>query len=296
MKKWLSIILAGCFVFSLAACGNPKTDAPKEEADATSLEDQRVVATSVSIVEILDTLGVPVVGVPTSSYSLPDSAKDAAEIGNPMSPDMETIKSLDPTLVFSVTSLEPTLKSEFEAIHIPAAFLNLNSFEGLLQSIETIGEATNTSEKAEKTAEDIKTRADAVSKKAEGRESPDVLIIFGVSGEFQVATEKSYVGDLVKRAGGTNIIENPENSFIPVDMEFLAEKDPDYILLMTHANPEETKAAFEKEFSENAAWDNFSAVKNDHVISLETSYFGMSANLLAPDALEKLEAMFYGEE
>ena len=48
--------------------------------------EEIVVATSVAVTEILDELGVKVSGVPTSSYDLPESTKDAVKVGNPMNP------------------------------------------------------------------------------------------------------------------------------------------------------------------------------------------------------------------
>lgn len=308
MKKLIQTLLSALLVLALTACSSPapaetggaaaspaSAPAISETAEASpQAEEQRVVALSVAIVEILDALDVPMVGVPTSSYALPDSVKDATAVGNPMSPDLEVIKSLDPTMVFSVIALEPTLKGEFDAVNIPASFVNLSSFDGLAESIHTIGEATGKTRQAQALVQEMEQRVDAVSSAAEGKDAPTVMLIFGASGSFQIGTENSYVGDLIRRAGGINIITDVAASFIPVDMEYLANANPDYILLMTHANPEESKAAFEKEFSENAAWNNFSAVQNDNVIVLETAYFGMSANLLAPDALEKLEAIFYG--
>lgn len=316
ISKILSLIIACVLVFSLTSCKNSPSNEPQstdsssqesiEESssseeisssnqDNTNSQEQRIVATSVSVVEILDKLGVPMVGIPTSTYTLPESVKDAAEIGNPMSPDMEVIKSLNPTLVISVAALEGTLGETFNSLNISAEFVDLTSYDGLVSSIEQLGASTDTSDKAKEIIDEITGKVNTVTNNVADKDSPNVLIIFGASGSFQVATELSYVGDLVKKAGGTNIIENPQSGFIPVDMEFLANKNPDYILLMAHANPEETKASFEQEFSTNSAWDSFNAVKNDKVIVLEPGYFGMSANILAADALEKLEVIFYGE-
>ena len=57
--------------------------------------DETVIASSVAVVQILDALGIPMVGVPTSSYELPESVADATRIGSAMSPDMEVIASLE---------------------------------------------------------------------------------------------------------------------------------------------------------------------------------------------------------
>jgi iron complex transport system substrate-binding protein len=269
-----------------------KKETSTETETASVNEEQRIAATSVAIVEILDALQVPVAGVPTSQYTLPESVKDATEIGSPMSPDFEVVQSLDPTLVLSVSTLEGDLQQKFQNLSIPVEFLDLSSFDGLTASIEEIGKLVGKESEAAVLSDSLKAKEQEVASKVSGKEKPSVLIIFGAGNNFMVATDGTYIGDLVKRAGGENIITEG-TGFIPVDMEALADKNPDVILLMTHANPEESKAAFDKEFETNEAWKHFDAVNNEKVYALETSYFGMSGNLLAGEALEKLIPYLY---
>ncbi|MFR1707293.1 MAG: heme ABC transporter substrate-binding protein IsdE [Clostridium sp.] len=296
-KKLLSLCLTCLLGVSMVGCAaSNKSEAPKEEVKETvEKTEERIIASSVSVVEILDAMGISMVGVPTSSYDLPESVKEVTRIGNPMKPDMEIVKSLDPTTVVSVDTLSSDLKESFNSLNIPIEFLNLSSYEGLKSSIVQLGETFDKQEEATKLVEQFKDKEEEIAKKVEGQEGPSVLVVFGASGSFMVATESTYVGDLVKKVGGKNILEGTEGSFIPVDMEFLADKNPDVILLMTHANPEESKAAFEKEFETNEAWQHFDAVKNDKVYALEPGYFGMSANLLATDAMEKLVEILYSK-
>lgn len=68
---------------------------------------------------------------------------------------------------------------------------------------------------------------------------------------------------------------------------------PDIILRMTHAEPEAAKAMFDEEFKANQGWQHFDAVKEGGVYDLPNGYFGMSANLLAIDAMEYLTDLFY---
>ncbi len=256
---------------------------------------ERVVASSVAVVQILDALGIPMVGVPTSSYELPESVADATRIGSAMSPDLEVIASLEPNVIVSVDSLSEDLKTQFDTLGIESAFVNLTSYDGLKEAIHFLGERFNVQTKANELVASFEEREEKIAGMMEGKEGPSVLIVFGAGTSFMVASESSYVGDLANRVGAKNVIEGANASFTPVDMEYLADKNPDYILFMAHANPEESLEAFKKEFETNAAWQNFDAVKNDKVIALETSYFGMSANLLAVDAMEKLVDIIYAE-
>ena len=272
-----------------------KNEAEKDTENDTKKEPERVVASSVAVVQILNALSVPMVGVPTSSYELPESVAQATKIGNAMSPDLEVIASLNPSVIVSVDSLSEDLKTQFETLKIESQFVNLSSYEGLLDSITALGERFDAKEKAKELVDAYRSREEAIKISIEKKEAPSVLIIFGAGSSFMVASDNSYVGDLVKRVGAKNIIADAKTAFTPVDMEYLADKNPDYILFMAHANPKESLKAFETEFSSNAAWKNFDAVKNGKVIALETGYFGMSANLLAMDAMEKLVTILYTE-
>lgn len=321
-KRFLTtMIAAGIMALAIVGCGADKTAtdnveaqstaAPVETAESANTEAETVtaktqeteenaaenqdtvVASSVAVVQILDALGVPMAGVPTSSYELPESVADATRIGNPMEPDMEVIASLEPTVIVSVDTLSEDLAGQFEAIGAESFFVNLSSYEGLKESITALGERFGATDKAAEIVKGFEEKEGTVAASIEGKESPSVLIIFGASGNFMVASENTYVGNLVKRVGGENIITDAPADFSPVDMEYLADKNPEYILFMAHANPEESLAAFKEEFETNPAWQNFDAVKNDKVIALETGYFGMSANLLAADAMEKLAGILY---
>ena len=274
------------------SAGETTTDTTKE----TKAEQERVVASSVAVVQILDALGIPMTGVPTSSYGLPESVADAARIGNPMSPDMEVITSLEPDVIVSVDSLSDELKDSFDGTGAESVFVNLSSYDGLKESIKQLGERFGAQDKAGTLLEGFSEKEAAVEKEIEGKEGPSVLIIFGAGSSFMVCSEDTYVGDLAKRVGAVNIIQDAPAAFSPVDMEYLASCNPEYILFMAHANPDESLEAFKTEFESNEAWQNFDAVKNDKVIALPTGYFGMSANLQAADALWQLVTILYGTE
>lgn len=79
-----------------------------------------IAATSVAVTEILEALDVPadqVIGIPTTeSYTVPKKYKKATELGTAMSPDMEVLSTLKPSLVLSPNSLEGDLASKYEKL------------------------------------------------------------------------------------------------------------------------------------------------------------------------------------
>lgn len=313
-----AVMLAGCGNTTTGAEDNKTTEAQTEVSTQTESGDKaeeseqveaaeqtgtkeetkeagNVVASSVAIVEILDAMNIPMVGVPTSSYTLPESVADATEIGNPMSPDMEVITSLEPDYIISVNSLEADLGDQFKATGATTYFADLSSYDGLKTTITDLGTLFGTEDAASAVIAGLEEKEANVEAEVEGKEAPTVLIIFGAGDSFMAASDSTYVGDLVRMAGGVNVVTDAPSGFSPIDMEYLAEQNPDYILLMAHANPEESLKALQDEFDTNEAWQNFDAVTNDRVYALETGYFGMSANLQAGDALEKLVEILYQE-
>ena len=115
MAAMLSVTMIGC--------------SGDDKAAAVDSNEDVVIATSVAVTEILDALGVKVSGVPTTYYELPESTKDAVEVGNPMSPDLEIIKSLNPSVVVSVDTLGADYQKLFTDNNIPSEFVSLSSLE-----------------------------------------------------------------------------------------------------------------------------------------------------------------------
>lgn len=283
IKKKIIALLSVTMLTFMVGCSSSESN---ESNVTNSNGEEVVVATSVAVTEILDKLGVEVSGVPTTSYELPESTKDATKVGSPMNPDLEIIKSLNPTCVVSVDTLGSDFEKQFTENNIPSMFVNLSTVDGLKETIVNLGEKFDKSEKAAEIIAELENKENELNlSKRENKE--DILILFGAPGSVMVSTDNSYVGNLVKIAGGNNIFESESSSFIQVNMEEIIKRNPDKILIMTHAVPEEAKKAVEEEFAK-ATWQQLDAIKNNKVYYLENGYFGMSANLKVIEALDKL--------
>ena len=286
IKKKIIALLSVTMLTFMVGCSSSESN---DSNVTNSNGEEVVVATSVAVTEILDKLGVEVSGVPTTSYELPESTKDATEVGSPMNPDLEIIKSLNPTCVVSVDTLGSDFEKQFTENNIPSMFVNLSTVDGLKETIANLGEKFDKSEKAVEIIAELENKENELNlSKKENKE--DILILFGAPGSVMVSTDNSYVGNLVKIAGGNNIFESESSSFIQVNMEEIIKRNPDKILIMTHAVPEEAKKTVEEEFAK-ATWQQLDAIKNNKVYYLENGYFGMSANLKVIEALDKLGAI-----
>ena len=289
LKKYITSIVVMTVSLALTV-GCSSGEKNNTQTSDVNKGEEVVVATSVAVTEILDKLGVKVSGVPTTSYDLPESTKDATEVGSPMNPDMEIIKSLNPTVVVSVDTLGEDYKKTFTQNNIPSEFVNLTNVDGLKETVKTLGERFDKSDKAAEILKELEDKEAALN--SEEKNDEKVMILFGAPGSVMIGTDKSYVGNLVKICGGNNIFSEGNSSYMPVNMEEIISKNPDKILVTMHALPEETKKTIEEELAKDS-WKTINAVKNDKVIYLDTEYFGMSANLKAIEALDMLGDILY---
>lgn len=292
VRKRISFLLAALLLLSLTGC--------VDQSGETSIKDTknlRIIATSVATVEIMEKLDIDLVGVPNSDLSsTPERYKDAEYIGYPMAPDMEIVKSLSPDWILSPSSLEPDLQTQYETAKINAAFLNLKSIPGMYKSIEELGKMFDREEEAQTLIEEFNTFYSEYKDKNKDKEKPRVLVLMGLPGSYIVATENSYVGSLVKMAGGINVYEGETEEFIAANTEDMATRDPDIILRTAHALPEQVMEMFAEEFETNDIWKHFRAVQEGKVYDLSYTLFGMSAKFNYPEALDELQPLLYGEE
>ncbi|MEK4384918.1 heme ABC transporter substrate-binding protein IsdE [Solibacillus sp. FSL W7-1464] len=299
MKKWLIGLALSMAV--LAGCGNSEQKAEStiavdntatEQASAVE-EEHRIIAGTVVIAQILDRLNLDAVAIPDTVKDLPARFDDLPNIGNAMNPDAEIIKSLNPTEVLSVSTLEYDLKDKFEQLRIPVDFVDLTSIEAMMGEITALGERYNRVDEAKALNDELQTEIDAVEVAATNEEKPRVLILLGVPGSYLVATENSYAGDLVRLAGGENVMAGQDAEYLPSNTEHLYSSNPDIILRLSHGMPAEVIEMFDEEFAKNDVWKHFNAVKNGQVYDLEEELFGTTAALNVPEALNQLVEIFY---
>lgn len=288
--QWKCAVLLVAAVGMLCGC----VDQSKGSRDAKS--KTRIVATSVATCEILDKLGVDdVVGIPkTESYTIPERYEGIDNVGSPMAPDMEIVKSLKPTIILTPNSLEGELKPKYDNIGVESYFLDLKSTEGMYKSILELGDMFGKKEEAKKLNKTFEEYKAKFQEKYSQTKKPKVLLLMGLPGSYVVATDSSYSGSLVKLAGGVNVYGDGDGQdFLNVNPEDMVKKDPDIILRTSHAMPKQVKAMFAEEFNTNDIWKHFRAVQEGKVYDLDNAKFGMSANFAYPEALEELETILY---
>lgn len=312
MKKNIFIYLLIIFSLILSACSNNKNEQniQKDAADkvfeetidlkginstktAEEENGKRIIMNSVALANIAAKLDIKLAGVPTTKLGkMPDRYNNIYQIGLPMNPNMEVIKTINPTIMYSPDSLKDWLDEGLKKHNIAHKYFNLRSVDSLYSVTKELATEFDKLEKFKILEEEKEKFFIEYNKKINNKTRPKVLILMGLPGSYIAATKNSYVGNLVELSGAENIVIS-DKEFEQVNLEYILSKNPDYILRTAHAMPEVVNKMFEEEFKNNSAWQHFDAVKNNKVIDLNSKIFGMTAGFDYTEALLDLEKIFY---
>lgn len=272
-----------------------------QEVEKVEKEEQkdipkRTVAGTVAVLDMLDYLEVEMIAIPDTKVKLDEKYINLPNIGKPMTPDMELLKSVNPDIYISVTSLEADLKEKIEQNNIKTLFLDNSSYSTMLDSMETLGKLYGKEDISNKYVEDIEKKSKEIKEKVIGKEQPRVMVLFGSPKSIMFATNNSFVGSLIEELGATNVVDELgefEDNYVPLSMENVLELKPDVILRLTHVSPEESRKMFEDEFAKSDIWKKLGAVKAGKIYDLDNHYFGVSGNIRILEAFQGLEEMLY---
>lgn len=286
-------LIIGLIIFLIAIIGvgfSAKHFIDKKVANQT-----RIVATSAAITEIFAKLNINLVGVPKTQAKLPARYRKVAKIGSPMKPSVEKIASLNPSRVYAVSTLKDQYDEAFKEQSMKVTYLKLDSVAQLESTLTMLGKQYYRQREAANQVAIIK-NAVQKARKRHGRRVK-VLILMGLPGaSYMILTNKSYLGDLVRIAGGQNVYSSNQQLYLSPSNESLATKHPDVILRLEHALPKVTLPQFKSEFRKNPVWKKMPAVKNGRVYDLQQPDFNASANMNVPIALQKLSNWFYPQK
>lgn len=302
-KSLLSMVLVAGMV--LVGCQNETTESNSSASQKTEqtvqeeavVEEVKVVAATVAATNVLAELDAEVIGVPATSQTLPEQYADLPQVGQAMSPDLEIVASLEPDLFVMDSSFKSSVEESLSQYGLNTFFFETGSYSAFVNSIKELGTEINRDEEANELVGEIES---AVAKGLEkkGDESPTVAVIFGAGDNFMLATDTSYLGDLVSTLGATNITSKLEgdmsSAYVQFSLEQILAENPDYVLRFAHGNVEETAKMFDQTFDSNEAYQALDAVKEGRVYDLDSTVFNVSANLQIKTAIETLADILYG--
>lgn len=220
MQKTAIRILALGILVAVTAGAEPSTVAP------------RVVSLGPAITEQVVLLGMAsnLVGV-TSYCVLPAGHPPVAQIGTVTGMSAEQVLSLHPDLVLATGLTHPRDTGRLEKLGLRVVqFGYAKTFEDICAQFIQIGDLMGRSELARALAEEAQRRVAAVEARVAGSPAPRVFVEIGTRPLF-TANQDSFIDDLVRRAGGTNVARDAVGGFYSREQVLAA--NPDVILIVT---------------------------------------------------------------
>ncbi len=225
------VLLSSCARSTGSAGGKQFTDEIGRQLTLAA-PPRRIVSLAPSITETLFALGLKerIVGV-TSFCDYPPDAARVERVGDTLRPSTEKIVALKADLVVISTSsqLEPFVK-RLDDLGVPVYVSNPRDLEGVLRSIEKIGEVTGAADRAREVIGEMRERVEEIASRVEGRGQPPVLILLGVQ-PLITAGGGSFLSDLVKRAGGRSISDDIASDYPQFSLETALARRPEVIFL-----------------------------------------------------------------
>jgi iron complex transport system substrate-binding protein len=253
----LSLIIA---LFTLACtsrreAGTPATASNNETREVTDESGKRVrvpahpariVTLAPNLTEIVYAVGAGDLLVGNTTFcDYPAEAKQVAKVGDTMQPNIERIVALRPDLILvSTASQLETFTYQLDERGIAVFVTDPHDLEGVFRSIKTIGDLLGRQEQSEKLVEALRVRAKAVEDSVRGL--PVVTVFYQVSpSPLWTAGRKSWVTDLISRAGGKSVTGEVEGEWMRYSDEAALASRPDAIIMASSdsMNGEEMKVA-----------------------------------------------------
>ena len=250
-------------------------------------EPETVISLGPNVTEMVYSLdkGDKLVGR-TKYCDYPEQALEVQEVGTLTKPNLELIAEIKPDLVVASTHFTDEAKAKLDELGIPTIVLySEDSFEGVYNSIETLGKILNASPKAEEVVAGMKEKVAEVTKKVEGLEAPSMYYVVGFGEKDSTAGGNTFIGEMIRMANGENIADDSEGW--GYSKEKLAEKNPSIIVL---AGDNDTKATFES----TDFYKDLEAVKNGKVYEIDQNLLNRQGPRLA-DGLEALAKILHPE-
>ncbi len=255
---------------------------------------KKVVALSPSVVETLYAVDAPP-AARVSSATVPDAARSLPAVGSSYQVNLEQVAAQAPDLILADQQIQaPTLLAELGKI-APVFAMRFLTVDDVTKQLRVAGQIMGKAENGEKAAKRIEDKFAGINAKLPAQR-PSTFIMIGDPNTFFAAKPNSFVGDVVKRLGGKNIVpDGPDTSpfpgFTSYSLEQLAATDPDVILVLSAGPPNAPKLS--QGLASNPAWQSLKAVKAGRVHEIDPVTLVQSAGPRVEQQVDELAPLLY---
>jgi iron complex transport system substrate-binding protein len=181
--------------------------------------------------EILFALGLAdrIVGV-TSFCDYPEEAREKPKVGGMSNPSLEAVVALKPDIVVMTTDGNPReFEERLRSFNIRTYVSRMRRLSELPEGIRDVGKALGVSERAEKLAQNLRSRLDKLSS-VNLPVSPAILFIVWPE-PLIVAGPGTVIDDAIRFIGARNIASDAKAEYPKYSIEEILRRSPDMIVI-----------------------------------------------------------------
>jgi len=215
------------------------------------------VATLLPYVE--DALGrldgrVQVVATVRREMNVPPAAP-RIDLGSAHSPNFERLAEAKPQLIVGDRALHGAIRERLERTGAEMLLIDSSTVDSTFDGLAAVARRAD--------AQDAMAKEIAAARAKIGSSTLEhpvpTLVLFGAPGSFLVVTDRTWLGDLLRRLNFENVGARVTGSerhpgFVGVSDEVLSGLRPELVLLVAHGDPEALRLAFERKLAEGGAW------------------------------------------
>jgi iron complex transport system substrate-binding protein len=246
---------------------------------------KRVISLAPSLTQMVFDLGAghTLVGR-TARCDQPPEALKIREIGAYMSPDLERIIALRPDVVLSPeTGMRKEVVDRLTELGIPTFVDSSKTLDDIVHSIDRLGTILGRKSDAISVVQQFQQRRQAVRQRVDHVNKPLILFAVGIR-PLVLAGGRSFIGSLIREAGGVNVAEDAAVPHPKFSMEEVARRDPDIIIVLNK------ECRDDECFNEWQRHRDLRAVRNKRIYQLDADLIARPSPRIM-DALEQLAAI-----
>jgi iron complex transport system substrate-binding protein len=199
-----------------------------------------IISLSPNVTEILHGIGAFDRVIAVSDYCrYPPQVEGLPRVGGWLNADPEKVASLRPDLIIMTDDQAPLVKDRLDGLGLRTLVVPSQTVEDVFKAIQGIGRAVGNDEEAKGLESHARAELAAIRERASGRRRPRVLCVVdrlpGTLRDLYVATQGSYLTELIDIAGGDPIAPPGRANYVKLTTEALVSLDPEVILDLAQA-------------------------------------------------------------
>ncbi len=313
MKKIFMLLLLLLQIMTLSGCGSQNTKETTADSNVflTITDDagrkvvlknkpERVVSLSPSFLGMIEAVDGKVIGRATSKVgTIPESMKDAQEVGFTYNIDVERVVALKPDCVLALKGQHDKFISLLESNNIPVIEIDVRTYKEVQSALKLIGKVYGVQQKGEQAAEKLDNEISKISEKIP-KDEKKIVILHASAKNVTVELDGTIAGSAAKllgfknvAAGSTPLSGDPDKT--PYSLEELVKNNPDLIFITSMGTDAAIENRLRSDVQSNPAWNSLQAVRENKIVFLPEQLFLINPGLQYPKAVEYMAKTVYPE-